>query len=223
MLTNRRRYQRFVVSDPWKGSLRAGQDVMVEGLSGEFLTVVAPGLDGRFFSMQVEWSSASGSHTLRARPVAVEPVVVETAVWSRMRLALEGYASRVRLAVESLAGGIPSSARLVREVPIEICDFSQGGVLMDTTTPVGVGEVGWLAIASPDGDFWTECVRICRTLTLHRSGFICRAGAELLPGQEVSDRSLRTAFQRLESKYGFRIPQTVQGGQNVAVARSVRS
>jgi hypothetical protein len=224
LLTNRRRYQRFVVSDPWKGTLRAGQDVAVERWDGGLLTVTAPGMDGRFFSMRVEWSEAGTQRSIGVRPAAVEPVVVENTVWCRMRLAFEGpEGDDDRKALASLADKPPESARLVREVPVEICDFSQGGVLMDTTTPVEVGAVGWLAIANPDGEFWSDYVRICRTLTLRRSGFICRAGAEFLPQREFDGRSLRAAFQRLESKYGFRIPQTVQGGQHVAVARSVRS
>ncbi len=221
-MTNRRRYQRFVVSDPWEGTLRVGQDVVVEEWDGGVLTVVAPGIDGRFFSMQMEWHDAGALHSVRARLTDVEPLVRGGAVSCRMRLALDGDRRHDRPALESLADELPAAGRLVREMPVEIHDFSQGGVLMDTTTPVSVGAVGRLAVANPNGHFWSDGVRITRSLALRRSGFTCRAAAELLPQQEAGD-SLRAVFRRLEEQYGFSLPQSVQGGQHVAVARSVRS
>jgi hypothetical protein len=87
-----------------------------------------------------------------------------------------------------------TNAVLLRNVPLVVRDVSSGGCLIESSTPLQIGMVGWLEV-SFDGERRFEWFRIARVHTRGEGLFL--AGAEFLPLAAAGSDSLRSAIGRM--------------------------
>jgi len=209
-LSNRRRYPRFQLTDPLQGRLQTSDEVMVESHHGG-LAAIGPVGVRPFTVVLMKWKTSATSTPARVKVLDTQPVVMDHRLQFRMQLEVlggevsagdrsEGDRSEVDRSEVDRAEyetARPAWAMLIREVPVRLLDFGRGGVLLETMAPLETGVAGQLDIATGDRGVRSDDVRICRTLRLHGSAFICVAGAEFLPSHETGNHTLREVLDEM--------------------------
>jgi hypothetical protein len=84
-------------------------------------------------------------------------------------------------------------ALLLRTVPLFVRDISSGGCLIESSTPLQVGTVGWLEVEF-DGERRFEWFRIAHVQNCRER--VCLAGVEFLPLAAAGVDSLRGLISR---------------------------
>jgi hypothetical protein len=87
-----------------------------------------------------------------------------------------------------------TNAVVLRDVPLLVRDVSSGGCLIESSTPLQVGTVGWLEVEF-EGERRFEWFRIAHVFTRGERAFV--SGVEFLPLAAAGSDSLRSAIGRL--------------------------
>ena len=87
-----------------------------------------------------------------------------------------------------------TNAVVLRDVPLLVRDVSSGGCLIESSTPLQVGTVGWLEVEF-EGERRFEWFRIAHVFTRGERVFV--SGVEFLPLAAAGSDSLRSAIGRL--------------------------
>jgi len=87
-----------------------------------------------------------------------------------------------------------TNAVVLRDVPLLVRDVSSGGCLIESSTPLQVGTVGWLEVEF-EGERRFEWFRIAHVFTRGERAFV--SGVEFLPLAAAGSDSLRSAIGQL--------------------------
>ena len=112
-----------------------------------------------------------------------------------------------------------TNAVLLRNLPLTVRDVSSSGCLIESSSPLQVGTVGWLEVEF-EGERRFEWFRIARVHTRGESAFL--AGVEFLPLAAAGSDSLRSAIGRLRRTTPELGSTEVAGRSSVDTGNSAR-
>jgi len=202
-MSERRRTSRFVIPSYTHGVFRQLQDVCVEKIHGDLVTLISEHPMQPLEQLLLELPRALGLRSV----VQVEVLGCAT-VWS-------GDTRRYRIGVRKdgpidlpvllppksrfnpPAASLPALGVLIRRIPVEISDVSTAGCQLQSTEPLIEGAVGQLEVAM-DGEVHQEPIRVCRTSHAPGASRSWRAGTTFLALSAPAPASVRNVVARFE-------------------------
>ena len=200
-MTDRRSATRLVVRERAIGGLRVLQDVEIERVGPEEITIVSGTPIPRGEHMRLEVLSADRMpRRVTVRAVECRALIGAARVQQRVRLQVVGQIT------DEYAGTRSRVGALVRRVPVRLLDISTSGCLFECPTSVDEGTVGFLDVTL-EGRPHAEAIRVCRSTRLRALPWPCRLGAEFLMLAPPAPASLRHAFMiRLQKQLEHESP-----------------
>ena len=178
------------------------QDVLIEHAGDDEISVVSPtpGVRGEELTLRIG-PSDSVQMTMSARTLQSEPVLHDTRLRYRIRLAIVGaiaLSCGADVRANSWRPGDRTTGVFVRRYPVRVLNVSRGGCLLDLEVRLPVGAVGTLHC----GDRHTQAEPVRVSYQQERRGGAKRhiAGAEFLSLVAPSSRSLRAMAVRMEAE-----------------------
>lgn len=195
----RRRSRRFGLAVPMDADVRVLQDVRVEQVEDNAITVLCdvPGIRGEELTLRFD-RPGSAALTMAVRTASSEPKMVAGRLLHRVHLTVAG--SDVLSATDEsswrTAQGMPTVA--IRRHTARIVNLSRGGCLFELSTRLRVGTVATLERRDAGGP--PEPVRINSLHERKGVSWPYAAGAEFLSLEPLSVQSLRALAGRMEAE-----------------------
>ncbi len=189
-MTDRRRYQRFLLRVPLQGSLRFANDVLFERYDGEEIQVVSPVPAGPNEMLRINDVALRPPLALAVRVEESSPVMIDGSLHHRLRLRPTTAPDDVQRAELMVSLG--------HEVPVRVLEICRTGCLLETEEQVEAAAVGELTLVIA-GRVSSAVVRVARSLLVPGRPRTHRVGGVFLSRGRCGG-SLPLAIDRLASE-----------------------
>lgn len=194
-MTERRRGERSVFSQPGMATLRVTQDVEITHLDATeavvFIAHTTP--VGERMLLEIRDTRGAASAARLVRTTATRFAFKDGRLLRELHLSVLEHTGFTdgQPSISSIPPAVtPMVGNVSRRVPVQLVEVSVSGCLCDATAPLDEGVVGFLDVRTR-GQLRTEAVRILRTLRAVGSPWPCRMAVEFLTLAPSSPDSLR--------------------------------
>ena len=200
-MAERRQTARFALAVPMDAHIGVLQDVLIEHAGEDEIFVISPtpGVRGEELTLRIG-PSDSVQMTMTVRTLQSEPILSDTRLRYRVRLAISGaiaLSNGIDVPANSWRPGDKTTGVFVRRYPVRVLNVSRGGCLLDIGVRLPVGAVGTLHCG--DRQSQTEPVRVSYQQERRGGAQRYAVGAEFLSLTAPSSRSLRSMAVRMEA------------------------